>query len=504
MKNQETCYIEKLAQKYSDSLKGYQLVKYFEAAFPAYRLNLELVVQKNKPLGKINEFCLKYIDAGVKKSKYLTNFLGLKEHIINSHIIDLYQKDLISLDLKNGESISITEKGKNALNESGLITPDNVNYMCIIDGLSGEVRTNEYLNKADYIKRLGIHMIPRYIKKPCIEDLELNKINDVIKKQQKLKYRDFLDGSIVNINKIENIYLEYTIMNVLVFVDKHGNLELQVYDRNQRVNNYEHILLKMLDEKYDVLQLDFKIDDIDSKEDNEFTLPPEIIKEAIDSEELIDKIEDEIKVLTNEVTEKEKELDADDEDYLSKTQIIKYQKEELEFLKAELSSKPRMLSTYDHRPMMFEALKNAKDQLIIVSPWIRTDVIDDEFRKLLKSTLIRGVKVIICYGISDKRESDTEYAIKLLRYIQTGCKNGNNLSLIKLGNTHEKVLVCDDKFMINTSFNWLSFKGDPNRGFRQETGIYLEDKGCIRDMFNDLENRIKKVDKKLSINKFNL
>ena len=40
--------------------------------------------------------------------------------------------------------------------------------------------------------------------------------------------------------------------------------------------------------------------------------------------------------------------------------------------------------------------------------------------------------------------------------------------------------------MVITSFNWLSFKGDPRRGFRQETGYYTELKDCISDMKKNL------------------
>ena len=45
--------------------------------------------------------------------------------------------------------------------------------------------------------------------------------------------------------------------------------------------------------------------------------------------------------------------------------------------------------------------------------------------------------------------------------------------------------------MVITSFNWLSFKGDPNRGFRQERGIYTEYKDAIKQMKEELSNSMK-------------
>ena len=39
--------------------------------------------------------------------------------------------------------------------------------------------------------------------------------------------------------------------------------------------------------------------------------------------------------------------------------------------------------------------------------------------------------------------------------------------------THEKVLIFDDT-VVTGSFNWLSFKGDPNRTFRMEEGTLVQ------------------------------
>jgi hypothetical protein len=53
-------------------------------------------------------------------------------------------------------------------------------------------------------------------------------------------------------------------------------------------------------------------------------------------------------------------------------------------------------------------------------------------------------------------------------------RHPGKLHVTKLGDTHEKVLLSDRKVMVITSLNWLSFRGDPKRPLRQETGLYLE------------------------------
>ena len=51
-------------------------------------------------------------------------------------------------------------------------------------------------------------------------------------------------------------------------------------------------------------------------------------------------------------------------------------------------------------------------------------------------------------------------------------------------------MIKDNEYMVITSFNWLSFKGDPNKGFRQETGYYTESKEAIKQMKANLSNRM--------------
>ena len=106
----------------------------------------------------------------------------------------------------------------------------------------------------------------------------------------------------------------------------------------------------------------------------------------------------------------------------------------------------------------------------------------------IERALKRNTQVIIGYGISKKEDSD-KWILQRLTDIQKK-KYGNKLLLVRLSNTHEKVLIKDNEYMVITSFNWLSFKGDPNKGFRQETGYYTESKEAIKQMKANLSNRM--------------
>ena len=61
----------------------------------------------------------------------------------------------------------------------------------------------------------------------------------------------------------------------------------------------------------------------------------------------------------------------------------------------------------------------------------------------------------------------------------------DNFEFIFIGNTHRKILVSDNRFAVITSFNWLSFKGDPRSTPRDEYGMKLTEQSQIDDVYND-------------------
>ena len=40
--------------------------------------------------------------------------------------------------------------------------------------------------------------------------------------------------------------------------------------------------------------------------------------------------------------------------------------------------------------------------------------------------------------------------------------------------THEKFIICDDVFCAWGSFNWLSYRGERDSGYRREASVYSE------------------------------
>ena len=123
------------------------------------------------------------------------------------------------------------------------------------------------------------------------------------------------------------------------------------------------------------------------------------------------------------------------------------------------------------------ALIDAKKELDIQSPWMTPKVVDDLFVDKLTRLLSKGVTVKIAYGIDDDKNTKHKNSITddIVVYLQSRLKRYPNFK-IKKGNSHSKMLICDNKFLISGSYNWLSYDGKTDR---EEGGTVITDKNEI-------------------------
>lgn len=148
-------------------------------------------------------------------------------------------------------------------------------------------------------------------------------------------------------------------------------------------------------------------------------------------------------------------------------------------LKSQTDGATRLITTEEHRPLLLEAIQSATFQLTLVSAWIGPEAFDHEVCEKLNQALSRGVRVKIAWGLGTTRGSESirnrnrgESAIgELYRTIPRDQRQ--NLT-VKRTETHEKFIICDDKFCAWGSFNWLSYRGELDRGYRRESSYYSE------------------------------
>jgi phosphatidylserine/phosphatidylglycerophosphate/cardiolipin synthase-like enzyme len=201
--------------------------------------------------------------------------------------------------------------------------------------------------------------------------------------------------------------------------------------------------------------------------------------------EIVSSINDEDVKNVEQISAKISSLNDPDSFTESKNNSVKEEKQKLKQQLEQIQTQTRIIEvihTYQLREYLFKALKEAKNRLMIVSPWIKSNVVNQEFLLALEETLKRKVQIHIIYGYKETPGSMRNDSLSIKK-LEDLMYNYKNLTFQKTTNSHRKQIVCDDKFAIVTSFNFLSFRADPNLTYRDELGVILRDKQIIEDLF---------------------
>lgn len=115
------------------------------------------------------------------------------------------------------------------------------------------------------------------------------------------------------------------------------------------------------------------------------------------------------------------------------------------------------------RQSFLETLRKGNHQVLIYSPWVSKEVVDNEFIQLLQSLANRGVWILIGHGISRRQQDETRPIPPQVEQKLREIKTQEGLSAVQvfwLGNSHAKEVVVDRKIHLCGSHNWLSYRGD--------------------------------------------
>jgi len=140
------------------------------------------------------------------------------------------------------------------------------------------------------------------------------------------------------------------------------------------------------------------------------------------------------------------------------------------------------LSVWETQAKFEETIKTVKSKLLIESPWIKRATLKyiSSFEKALK----RNVVIIVLYGI----EGNDEHHRKAEKEMERLDKQFKNFHLIHLpthfeeqGNynmtgTHRKLIIKDNEYYIQGSFNFLSFNREKGQKIANEESILIPKK----------------------------
>jgi phosphatidylserine/phosphatidylglycerophosphate/cardiolipin synthase-like enzyme len=131
---------------------------------------------------------------------------------------------------------------------------------------------------------------------------------------------------------------------------------------------------------------------------------------------------------------------------------------------------------------------------MIMSPWITPLVIDRPAIQSIRKLLERGVSLHIGYGLDEEHKPKKPIPETLEKLAD----EFPNFELRHFGNTHEKMLIKDSDYVVYTSFNWLSFRGDPNKKLRHELGIKVTDPTYVEREYSLMLDRFRRKSRRSS------
>ena len=412
----------------------YKINEIIQFAYPYRRVRINATVNKSpeKSIQQVYSVFLRTIKAGYNKEEQLIKFLGLnKEDFILRELYFLRERGFV--DFASGIWL-VTEQGEEFVKDNNILKIlEEEEFEFLIDAISNEaIEKNFRLFSAKNIENKLNPEIDYSIKNPELLKNKNEQLSDIYKNQSNGKaYLVDYDKSNIKFDKKENH--DYYLIEYIPIKEKESELEPYIEVRNTDKDiSKQKRLSKSLSEKYPSILYQFTTSDRTSfakiQEDN--------------NSELLEEFK---------ITEIEKKI-----------------------------TETQTLSVWETQEQFAEALKTVKSKILIESPWIKRATL--KYINSIENALQRSVDIIILYGI----ESNDEHhygTIEKLRNLKS--KYQKNFRLIhlpthfeeqgnyKMTGTHRKLIIKDNDYYIQGSFNFLSFNKEKGQKIANEESILI-------------------------------
>ena len=465
-----------VAKRLAGSRPGFELVIVEDVGIPYFDLRMQVLVQREKDIGPIDEFVLGSVSRGINTVSEVTKFLGLDQLVTEQAIVDLCKTDLLDYQVgTNDNAFHLTELGKDALQTSVEIVPDRLEIRLGFDRLIWQPSSRHQralIRPRDAKSRELIELSPVRKRRLGTEDL------DIADTEWHLKERPgsvLQRASLVGIQDV-SCYRMFLPGIALLFFNRDSGEQQTAITIDGRISETHETSFASIDGPNRAALV---VDGSARPTEKAPNIPLEAHRLSIERSEL------------NELVEKQaQELDAGGGEIRTETAGPDITSEgttgNQQSAQSRLESLPvRPLQTYEHQTILHEALERSERRLLIISPWIRGDVVNSSFVDELWALARKGVEIHIGYGISRNPIEDGDESS--LRKLQRLENENSSVTVKHLGNTHAKILVSDDRLVV-TSFNWLSFRGTRRRRYRQEEGVLITDVAVVAPQYEKYRN----------------
>lgn len=412
-----------IAERFGTKRPGRELIAIENAALPISVLGAQILAQEEKGFPLLDEFVLRSARHGLKNAQDITEFLGMEEGVLDSALASQLAAGNITYN-PSGKTVSLTLKGDTAAHDLTSITPVELELPVVFDRLIWRVadyREGDLLTRKEALRQDMILLAPAQSMRINRTHVRPKDIEDLVARGRDSS----LNYQVLDVERVRARKHRYLPVKLLIFSDgMTSSPDLM-------------ILIDGEDSPYHENQLAIN----GGAANLGISLAPAL--SPLETPEAI--AEDVSATLGESVTE------------------------------PSATAAPAVLitqiSVFDHANHLKQALRDAKRRVLIISPWIRGAVVDTTFIADVERKLRAGVPVAIGHGYGPDDSGSDANALRRLHNLQQ--RYDDTFTLARLPNTHAKVLIYDDTY-ITTSFNWLSFRGDPDRTYRMEEGTLVQ------------------------------
>ena len=463
----------------------------YQVCLPVYELRLKATVMADHDLSTPARFVLQLVGLNVIDSQEIGRLLGLPDAQVKGAAAELLGADLITQ--RPDLSLRITKQGEGILQRGGRsIRPGNRHFAVPFDPSVRKVVDIglDRLLDREVLRKNGDYILPTGPKRPRLSALRLDEVRDY----QKAYGRGRTDTEILEIIEIKDFKLRYRddIVLVKLAAPNSSTPLFAAYRARQYLDDLSASLQRLAEQGVDLVPDEFKTDHssfhmgdtlVSHEESTLLDSIQELDRAVGESERAVAEAE-ELRGTTQDAEERGalsiriKQLEAEKAEVKDQFTSLEAQ------LKALTNGSTRLIKTEDHRPLLFEAIEKAQSELTIVSAWINPRTLDDELCRTMVGAMRRGVRIRIAWGFGttkvvhsrgstvDRNYLRANEALSVLNQrIPPNCRDK---LVTKRTETHEKFIICDDLFCAWGSFNWLSYRGEVDDGYRRETSYYSE------------------------------
>ena len=462
----------------------------YPMGWPVYTVRLALTVLAEQEIATVARYLLQLAALGAAEPSEFSRLLGLLDKFLAGAAAELLSKELVVQ--RPDRQLEITEPGRKALADGGRSWSPQREYLTvpfdpiarqILDlGLDGLLHPNN-------AGKTGLFLLPQSGDKPRLTELPLADIRNYARYETELR-----SSEIVEVAEIHNrdARLSYRSDLTVVKLTAGGSSQptFAVFQGREYLEAETVALQRLAEAGVNLTPDEYTLDAV------QWSPSPGASPEEIRLMAAVREDDQAVRAVEQSIVEAEVAR-QDTEDNQEKQKLAR-QMEELEAerndlarrlaareeqLSAQTGGAVRILKTGEHRPLLLSAIDTAAVEITIVSAFINEEAFDREIRRKLFQALQRGVQVRIAWGLgatgrgreADRKRTRGQTALAPLAESARKADLAHRLT-VKLTETHQKFILCDDKFVAQGSFNWLSNRGEAAARYNaeQEASEYSE------------------------------